>query len=142
MTNLLLSVLIIISNVGGLLATKAELSLGLVIGTTIFLYINVRMLRNCYFDLDGKSEYYTLNAIAYLFFAMINMFSYFFVADKIYTWLFALTKFIRYTNFEISTFTSVCVFHTMGILLIFVAPLGMKEFIDDKLEYEQIGVED
>lgn len=114
-TNLLISLLITIANVGELLATKAELSNGLLIGTALFLFINVRMLRNCYFDLEGKSGYYISNAIAYLFFA--------------------LTKFIKYANFQISTLASVCIFHIIGILLIFIAPLGMEEIINKKLEY-------
>ncbi len=135
-TNFLISLLIIIANVGEILATKAELSKGLLIGTALFLFINVRMLRNCYFDLEGKSGYYLSNAIAYLLFALLSIFLYFFTTDEIYTWLFALTKFIRYTNFQVSTFISVCTFHIIGIFLIFIAPLGMAEIINEKLECE------
>lgn len=138
-TNLLLSIFIITVNVVGILATKTELSFGLVTGTVVFLYINVRMLRNCYFDLDGKLEYYTSNAIAYLLFAVLNVLSYFFVADEIYTWFFALTKFIVYTNYEISSFISLCLFHIVGIISILLSPIGMKGFIYEKLVYEQIG---
>ncbi len=137
-TNLFLSLLLIYANLGYLLNTKEALSMGFIAGTAVFLYINVRMLRNCYFDLEGKSAYYSSNVIAYLSFTLLSMFAYFFVSNEIYTWVFALTKFVRYINSQISAFISICIFHILGILSIYVAPLGMGNFINERIENEQI----
>lgn len=92
----------------------------------IFIFINVKMMRNCYFDLVGTHGYYIGNYAAYLIFAGVNFIIYK-LNDMIYTWLFAITKFAKYLGPELSTTDSALAFHIIMLTIVAVAPVGMKQ---------------
>lgn len=125
LTSIILSVTVTWLNTAGILSTKQDLFSGTFIGTAIFVFINIRMLRHCYFDLRSNPRYYLLNLAAYLLFTALGFVIYNFCPDEIYTWIFAITKFVKYIN-NLPTFYSALTFHCIGILTIFLAPLGMR----------------
>ena len=73
---------------------------------TVFIFINVRMMRRCYFDLVGTHGYYIGNYAAYLIFAGVNFIIYKELNDMIYTWMFAITKFAKYFGTELTIMDS------------------------------------
>ena len=123
--NAVISTVLTILNLGKVLAGQNSLLFGMFVGIAVFITVNFRMLRHCYFDLKNNFLYYTTNIAAYLLFALLSAFVYLVFSSEIYTWLFALTKFLKYTNIALSVPYSAAVFHLIGFLLIFLAPIGM-----------------
>lgn len=101
--------------------------IGMIILTILYVLLNVNMLRRCYYDIMGIIDYYTGNIIAYLVFATINIIMCVLCSDVVYTWIFAITKFARYFGENISKMESALLFHLIMLMVILVAPFGMKE---------------
>lgn len=90
----------------------------------LFMIVNFIMMRNCYCDLRDNRLFWILNFSAYLIFLILS-FSVFLCSSKTYTWLFAITKFLRYTDTNITVVQSAAVFHLVGIAAVFLAPIGL-----------------
>lgn len=101
--------------------------ISMMILTLVYVILNVLMLRRCYYDIMGIRDYYTGNVVAYLVFAIINIVVCILFNDVIYTWLFAITKFARFFGENVSKIESALIFHLIMLMVIFVAPVGMKE---------------
>lgn len=123
--NAAISAILTILNLGKVLAGHNSLPFGMFVGIAVFVTVNFRMLRRCYFDLRDSFLYYTANIAAYLLFALFSACVYRVFSSEIYTWFFALTKFLKYTNIALSVPYSAAVFHLIGFLIIFIAPIGM-----------------
>lgn len=123
--NAAISAILTILNIGKVLARKDTLLLGMFVGIAVFVIMNFRMLRRCYFDLKNRFLYYTANIAAYFLFALLSAFVYLVFSSKIYTWLFAVTKFLKYTKIALSVPYSAAIFHLIGFSVIFIAPIGM-----------------
>lgn len=121
-----ISVALTIMNLGGFLADQGSLILGMLVGTAVFVKVNFNMLRDCYFDLVNNTLYYITNITAYLIFAAGGYAVYFLGSQKVYTWLFAVTKLLKYTNLDMAVPYSAAVFHCIGIAAVFAAPIGMQ----------------
>ncbi|MBQ3038872.1 MAG: hypothetical protein IJD30_06830, partial [Clostridia bacterium] len=79
--------------------------------------------------------YYISNTCAYLLFMAANIAVNVFVPDWLDTWLFLITKFMRFTRFEVSAATSFIIFHSIGFFIIFLAPIRMKYIIEEAKKY-------
>ena len=90
----------------------------------LFMIANFIMLRNCYCDFRDNRLFRFVNFLAYLVFLAVS-FSIFLYSSKAYTWLFAITKFLRYTDTSITVAASAAVFHSVGIAEVFLAPTGL-----------------
>ncbi len=101
--------------------------ISMIILTLVYVLLNVLMLRRCYYDIMGIRDYYIGNVLAYLIFAVINIVVCILLNDVIYTWLFAITKFARFFGENISKIESALIFHLIMLMVVFVAPVGMKE---------------
>ncbi len=132
-SNLIISSFITILYLIGVLGTRAGVCLALIAGTVVFFFLNVKMLRYYFYDLKKNTRlYYILNITAYLIFAFISFIIYVLGPSELYTWLFAITKLIKFTANGVATHYSALFFHSIGLALIFLIPLGNRwAHIDD-----------
>lgn len=137
LTCAVISSVMTILNISEVVEGKTHLFLGLLLGTAVFIFVNVMMLRRCYFDLQSKHQYYTANIIAYILFMAVGFVVYFLCSNECYAWFFAITKFARYTNAELSTQRSALLFHGIGLLTVIFAPLGMSWVFMDEESYDK-----
>lgn len=93
-------------------------------GAAIFLILNIINLRYCYYDLKGKREYYIANFIAYSFYMLAGLIT-ILINNEAYTWVFCITKFLRFTESEAPKYLSAAIFHAVMLLAIVCAPVGM-----------------
>ena len=106
----------------------------MVVMTVIFIVVNVLLLRRCYLDIYNKPVYYTSNFVAYLLFAGITFIAHALFPSEIFAWLFGITKVMRYSFLELTTVTSMFIFHGMGLLMIALASVDLGwifEIADD-----------
>ncbi len=122
----LFSAIAVLLNITGLFTTRASVFTIALIGALIWIALNVFMLRNCYFDLRDKKAYYIANFMAYAIFGICTVVVYICFSSPVYGWIFAITKFLKYTKLSVSTVLSTTVFHFLGGLMILLAPVGMK----------------
>lgn len=87
-TNFIVSVALTVLNIEKILSLRGALTFGAVLGIALFLAANVKMQRDCYFDLRDKKLYYFTNISAYIAFALFGFAVYFIGGGTIYTWLF------------------------------------------------------
>lgn len=125
-TSLVLSALLTVLNRWGILNERQHLALALIIGSVIFFALNVKMLRGCYFVMSKHPvEYYLLNSLAYLLFAIVSFVVYRIFSEEVYVWFFAVTKFVRFTSNGVETVYSAILFHFLGFISVFFAPAGI-----------------
>ena len=137
LTCAVISSVMTILNLSEAVEGKTCLFMGLLLGTAVFIFVNVIMLRRCYFDLQSKYRYYTANIIAYILFVAVSFAVYFLCSNECYAWIFAITKFARYTNAELSTQHSALLFHGIGLLTVIFAPLGMSWVFMNEDDYDE-----
>ncbi len=104
---------------------KESFLVELCIGVVFYIAFNIKMMRKIYFLVRKKAIYYVINFGAYFVFVLINMLAYAICSNYIFAWLFAITKFIRYTNLGLTRPESICVFHMIMAIAILCAPIGM-----------------
>ena len=136
--NAAISAILTVLNVFKVLARQNTLLFGIAVGIVIFAVINFIMLRHCYFDLRNNFLYFTTNIAAYALFALLNALVYLLFSSQVYTWLFAVTKFFKYTSLALSAPLSAAVFHLIGFAVVFLAPIGMGWIFadDDEIDPE------
>lgn len=100
--------------------------------TVIFAIINVRMMRDTYCELKSYRLYLAVNLSAYAVFALVNLISYKLFSQFLYTWIFGITKTIRYSSFNLSTLKAIGIFHLIMIIVTLFAAAGM-----DWVKYEE-----
>ena len=105
--------------------TQAGLVISMSLGVIIYVIINVLLLRECFLYLESRHAYFKVNLIAYLAFALVSLITYLFGGNMAYTWLFSITKFIAYSAQDITSVTSLIVFHFIMLLTIIAAPWDM-----------------
>ncbi len=129
-----LSLVAMVLNIMNVIETAYGLMILLSIFSLFFWVVNIRQMRDCYYDLKGDKSHFKLNLIAYLIFICVNALLFLFVyftrgelSQYVYTGIFALTKLFKYLPPYInSNFMSAAVFHIVGIILVFVAPMGIR----------------
>ena len=106
-----------------------DMFIGLLCSAAVFIFINVRMLRQCFFELRSRFIYYAANYAAYFIFVAINMAVYEACGNEIYTWLFAITKAASYTRYGFSAIESAVIFHGVMSAVILFSPVGMGRLV-------------
>lgn len=124
-SSIILSLICIVLNFTKVIITFKTLTLCLSLAVVIFMIFNCRMMRECYFELRSKNLYYMVNISAYIIFVVITVLIKIIAGNGIFTWLFAITKFGIYNIYGISIAQSALIFHIIGIITIFLAPIGM-----------------
>lgn len=120
------SAIAVVLNITGVFTTRAAVFTLALVGAVLWIALNVFMLRHCYFDLRDRKTYYIANFAAYAIFGLCTVIVYLCFSSSVYGWIFAITKFLRYTKLGVSTVLSTAVFHLLGGLMILLAPIGMK----------------
>ena len=117
------------------------LSLGF--GAIVFWVVNTILLRRCRFALPDRKTYLTANYIAFGAFVLFSLIFLVLVDSETYTWLFAITKFLKYSNIQLGasfmfgdeamtdTFFASMIFHAITAFVIWAAPAGMEEMLSD-----------
>lgn len=104
------------------------------IAAVIWFAINVYMLRCCYIGMQNKKDFFIANFIAYALFGLCTVIVYLCFSKEVYSWVFAMTKFLRFTRlsdyFAHPIVYSVAIFHLLGGLMICLAPIGMSWVFD------------
>ena len=103
---------------GFIAADDRDLLLSLSAMVGIYIVINLFVFKRKLKRTRGSRKYYKTNYIAYSIFAGINLIlcllslktAY---IQVLYTWLFSITKFIKYSHLEIPNFISACAFHLL-----------------------------
>ena len=106
----------------------------------VFLAINIVMLRSCYVAFLGKKQYYTVNLYAYAMFAVVNIGAYIILPIDGYTWLFVITKILRYSRLELIPPVGIMIFHLLLFFSVFLAPIGMS-WVHRSAEEKYVGEE-
>ena len=125
-TCVLISIIAVVFNITGLVATITSVFILDLLGALCWFVLNFYMLRNCYFELRDKKSFYVLNYLAYAIFGICTVVIYRCFSSSVYGWIFAITKFLKYTNLGISTVEATAVFHLLAGVMILLAPIGMK----------------
>ena len=123
--------------------TMAGCFLSLGFGAIVFWVVNTILLRRCRFALPDRKTYLTANYIAFGAFVLFSLIFLVLVDSETYTWLFAITKFLKYSNIQLGasfmfgdeamtdTFFASIIFHAITAFVIWAAPVGMEEMLSD-----------
>ncbi len=122
--------------------THSSYAIVLFIAMVLFIVINIFMLRNCYFDLRNPLLYYTFNYISYAIFMGITVLSRTVFGATPYAWLFNAFNMFAFSEFELTALQSTFVTHAIMLIVIAVAPIGMRWIFDLPEEDEIIDLEE
>lgn len=125
-SNAIISSMVTALNLMELMITQESLYVGTLIGTVVFVLVNVRMMRHCYTDIQDKEIYYTANLLACIAFAIVSVIIYLTGAKTLFSLLFATAKMVRTIDMEIGMKYSLLLFHTISTVSVFIAPIGIK----------------
>lgn len=130
-----LSLILALLCVTGILPdASVKMFAGVYIGVVAFLCIDVRMLRGCHYAIRNNALYFAINFSANTVFALLNLLAYKLLPQFIYTFPFAITKFAKFTGLPVSSGYSAVIFHIVTVILIFLAPIGMKRIYEEEEE--------
>ena len=142
--NVFLSALIFgMYKIGVIPSTMAGCFLSLGFGAIVFWVTNIILLRRCRFVLPDRKTYMTANYIAFGAFVLFSVIFLVLVDSETYTWVFAITKFLKYSNMQLGatfmfgdeamteTFFASMIFHAFTAFVIWAAPVGMEEMLSD-----------
>lgn len=122
-----LSVMITVFSMAGVLSSRNLVLHSTVLCVILYVLVNIKRLRRCFYELENPPAYFFSNLVAYVTFAVINVTAYLLCSNEVFTWLFAVTKFARYAHVGFSTVTSIEAFHIIMVIAIIFAPAGIKE---------------
>ena len=106
----------------------------------VFVAINVKQMRNCYYEIKHTALYYVINLCAYGIFTVVNLGAYAFFPREAYTWCFLITGFAHFSSLEVATKISIMMFHCINVATIFLAPIGMS-WVHRHSEEKYVGEE-
>lgn len=98
-----------------------------IIGTGVFVEINIKQLQRCMVDMASLKKYYKYNYIAYGIYALVSSAICLFAPVELFSIAFSFTKFVRYSYEVISYRKSLLIFHAIMIIVIALAPLILPE---------------
>ena len=128
------SAVITLLNITGIVAKRTSLLVMISVFVLVFTVLNLRNLRNCYYDICNKKLFFILNFSAYAIFAAINFAVLAFAKSEVYAWVFSITKGLRFLYVDI--IYSVLLFHFIQLMCIIGATIGMEWIFDEKEEDE------
>jgi len=115
-------------NLKGILFTsQSTLMMGLSGMGLCFLALDIFLMRKDYYRLTHKRKYRMVNYISHGAFALVNIVACrFFTHSYAYAFVFSITKFARYTHYNLNPMLSAAIFNAVLIIAISYAPIGMK----------------
>ncbi len=128
LSSLAMSALVTAFNLMKFLNTKPVVTIAITLAWIVFLIFNVLRMRDCYFDLNSTIVFFAANLIAYGLFAYVSLLI-FRWSNVAFAWFFGIAKMLQYSPLQMPTFGSLFFFHVIGGISIFVAPIGMKQFM-------------
>lgn len=138
MVNAALSMIIMSLNVIGLISTQQHIFASTCAGVVLSAIINIQLLRNLYYKLANKFEYYTSAYIAQILFFAVNVSASVIFDNGVYAWFFSVTKFARFSHLMMESLTSAIIFNIVMLFTIHLAPLGMGWLVvDEDYEYDE-----
>ncbi len=120
----ILSASIVALNALGILRDKVLAVIITAVFQGAFVWINLQQMRICYCNLNDKKLYYTLNLLSYFIFVILTYLAYFLMTKMTFLWIFSLTVLFAYFNVNMPI--AILMFHLIGIVCIFIAPLGLS----------------
>lgn len=132
--SIFLSAMITFLNITGRVVDRVNIFLMISAFVMVFTIYNFRNLRNCYCDMRDKKLFFILNFLSYAIYAGINLAVLVFTKSEVYTWLFSITKGLRFLYVDV--IYSVLVFHFIQLLCIFVSTIGM-EWVFDEIDEDE-----
>ena len=134
--SVIFSFVITILNMTGLVVKRSNVVFMIAAFVVIYTIFNFTNLRKCYFDLCNKKRFYLLNFLSHAIFACINFAVLMSSENAVYTWLFSITKGLKFLDIDI--IYSVLLFHFIQLICIVVSPIGMGwVFYRDDVDEEQ-----
>ena len=138
--NLILTVIVSVLGIAGIILNQWVMIALLAISLIVFNFVNIGKYRWSYVNLAKEKDYYSINIIAYLLFALLNILCIYILPNSAYTWLFLITKFERFVflgvvsedSFWCGLLFSAITFHVIGIIAIICAPFGLDWISDDE----------
>lgn len=109
------------------------LTISLMVGAIIFWFFNFRKQRKYYITfIENEKMYYRIYDIAFLMYGLTCALTFIFSPNYFYTWFFAISKFLRYTNgnINISTPKSAAVFLFITYVNILCSKISHKKLVD------------
>ncbi len=134
LTCIVFSFLITILNVTGLMVKRNIVVFMILAFEVAFTILNFKNLRKCYFDIRNKKLFFMLNFLSHAIFAGVNFIFLLFAKNEVYTWLFSITKGLKYIDVEL--IYSVLLFHFIQLICIIVSTIGMEWIFDENDEDE------
>lgn len=131
---IVLSLLITFINITGLVVKRNSVVFMVSAFIAVFTIFNFNNLRKCYFDMRNKKLFYLLNFLSNAIFAGINFAFLVFAKNEIYTWLFSITKVLKFL--DVGVVYSVLLFHSIQLICTVVSTIGMKWVFDENDEDE------
>ena len=115
-------------NINGIfLNTREKLMMGLSVMSLWFLALDVMLMRKDYYRLTHRRKYRMVSYISHSVFALVNILTCrFFAHSYMYAFIFSITKFARYTHYNLNPVLSAVIFNAVLIIAIRYAPIGMK----------------
>lgn len=106
----------------------------LLLGPIIYLVWNTFKLRDCFYFLQKKSAYLLINICAQAVFLAANILVYITLPNEVYSWLFIITGFMRFSSLGISAYVSVTLFHIVAAATLFIAIIGTERIKKKNIE--------
>lgn len=126
--SIVLSFLITILNIAGLVVQRTGVVLMISAFALAFTIFNFKNLRKCYFDIRNKKLFFMLNFLSNIIFACVNFAVLIFAKNEVYTWLFSITKGLKFLDVDV--IYSILLFHFVQLICIIVSPIGMGWIFD------------
>lgn len=134
LSSIFFSLIITFLNITGRVVNRISIFLMISVFVLVFTINNFRNLRECYCDIRDKKSFFILNFLSHAIFAGINFVVLFFANSEVYTWLFSITKGLRFLYVDV--IYSVLLFHFIQLLCIIVSTIGMEWVFDENDEDE------
>lgn len=129
------SFLITILNVAGLVVKRSSVVFMISAFVMVFTIFNFTNLRKCYFDICNKKLFFILNFLSHAIFAGVNFAVLVFAKNEVYTWLFSITKGLKFLDVDV--IYSVLLFHFIQLICIIVSTIGMGWIFDEDDEDDE-----
>lgn len=106
--------------------TKVSYFVVLLLGAAVYIAFMIQRLRRYYNKAYKRWHYYWKCYAAYGIFILISMLVHTIFGRAVYAWLFCITMFVEYTNFDLPLFGSTAVFHSIMLAVIALAPIQIN----------------
>lgn len=133
--SIVFSFLITILNITALVVKRNSVVFMIMAFVVVFTIFNFTNLKKCYFDIRNKKLFFMLNFLSHAIFAAVNFAVLLFAKKEVYTWLFAITKGLKFL--DVNLIYSVLLFHFIQLICIIVSPIGMGWIFDENDNDEQ-----